>query len=88
MPSTASFSVSSAPKTEPIPTTKLTTPSGKPASTTNSTSSRPTSGISEEGFITTALPAASAGSSFQPGVATGKFQGVISETTPSGSRMI
>ena len=37
------------------------------------------------GLTTTAQPAASAGASFQTTSATGKFQGVIAATTPSGA---
>ena len=39
------------------------------------------------GFHTTALPYASAGAIFQAGIAIGKFQGVMSPTTPMGSRV-
>ena len=38
--------------------------------------------------MTTALPETSAGASFQAGMATGKFHGVISATTPSGWRTV
>ena len=34
------------------------------------------------------LPAASAGPSFQAAMTSGKFHGVISPTTPSGSRTV
>ena len=37
------------------------------------------------GLTTTAQPAASAGASFQTTSATGKFQGVIAATTPTGA---
>ena len=40
------------------------------------------------GFSTTVLPNASAGAAFQSGIASGKFHGVISATTPSGSRSV
>ena len=43
-------------------------------------------GVSEAGFMTAVLPQMSAGKSFQPGMATGKFQGVIKPTTPIGRR--
>ena len=45
-------------------------------------------GVSDAGFSTTQLPATSAGIIFQQGIATGKFQGVMSPATPSGSRML
>ena len=38
------------------------------------------------GLSTTALPACSAGASFQVGIAIGKFHGVISSATPRGTR--
>ena len=44
------------------------------------------SGVSSAGFITTVLPAASAGPIFQLVNISGKFQGTIWPTTPSGSR--
>ncbi len=34
------------------------------------------------------LPAARAGASFQAAIVSGKFQGTISPTTPSGSRKV
>ena len=43
-------------------------------------------GVSEAGFMTTVLPKASAGALFHAGIAIGKFHGVISPNTPSGSR--
>ncbi len=43
-------------------------------------------GASSEGFHTHTLPYASAGASFQAGIASGKFHGVISPTTPRGRR--
>ena len=43
--------------------------------------------MSDAGFITAVLPQMSAGNSFQPGIATGKFHGVMSPTTPTGRRM-
>ncbi len=46
------------------------------------------SGVSSAGFSTSVLPAASAGPIFQEAIASGKFQGVISPTTPSGSRKV
>lgn len=43
-------------------------------------------GTSSAGFHTAALPYASAGASFQAGMAIGKFQGVIAAATTTGSR--
>ena len=44
--------------------------------------------MSSAGFSTTVLPAASAGASFHEAIVSGKFHGVISPTTPSGSRTV
>ena len=44
------------------------------------------SGVSSAGFITTVLPAASAGPIFQLVNISGKFHGTIWPTTPTGSR--
>ena len=44
------------------------------------------SGVSSAGFITTVLPAASAGPIFQLVNISGKFHGTICPTTPTGSR--
>ena len=64
--------------------------------TTASTSGAPTSsrqprtisitvsGVSSEGLISAALPAISAGSASPSERITGKFQGLISPTTPNG----
>ena len=43
-------------------------------------------GASGEAFHTQAFPYASAGASFHAGIASGKFHGVISPTTPRGRR--
>ena len=43
------------------------------------------SGVSSDGLSTTVFPQASAGPSFQLAMRSGKFQGVMSPTTPSGS---
>ena len=44
------------------------------------------SGVISDGFITTVLPAASAGPSFQLVNISGKFHGTIWPTTPMGTR--
>ena len=85
---TSGCSTSRAPTTEPLPTTTLTTPSGIPASSTSSASRSADSGVSSAGFSTTVLPHASAGPSFQLAMLSGKFQGTIRPTTPSGSRNV
>ena len=68
--------------------TTLTTPSGRPASSASRSNSSAVSGVSSAGLSTTVLPAASAGASFHEAIASGKFHGTISPTTPSGSRNV
>ena len=43
--------------------------------------------MSDAGLMTAVLPQMSAGNSFQAGIATGKFQGVMMPTTPMGRRI-
>ncbi len=85
---TSGCSTSRCPHTEPGPATTFTTPSGMPASSAIRSNSSAVSGVSSAGFSTTVFPAASAGPSFQPAIVSGKFQGVIRPTTPSGSRKV
>ncbi len=85
---TSGCSTSRCPHVRPGPTTTLTTPSGSPASSASSAKRSAVSGVSSAGFNTTVLPAASAGAIFQQAIASGKFHGVISPTTPSGSRTV
>jgi len=59
-----------------------------PASSASSPSRMAESGVSSAGFSTTVFPHASAGPSFQLAMLSGKFQGTISQTTPSGSRKV
>ena len=51
----------------------------------SSISTRIEAGVCSAGFITTVLPAASAGASFHVAMSSGKFHGMICPTTPSGS---
>ncbi len=62
------------------------TPLGKPTSRASAATRRLDSGVSSAGFITTVLPAASAGPIFQLVNISGKFHGTICPTTPTGSR--
>ena len=75
-------------RSRPGPTTTFTTPSGRPASAASSAKRSAVSGVSSAGFSTTVLPAASAGPSFHEAIVSGKFHGVISATTPTGSRTV
>ena len=85
---TSGCSTSRRPQTLPGPATTLSTPSGMPASSAIRSSSSAVSGVSSAGLSTTVLPAASAGATFQEAITSGKFQGTISPTTPSGSRKV
>ena len=53
-----------------------------PALAASSAKARRLCGVSSDVFITTALPAASAGANFQAAVIIGKFQGTIAPTMP------
>src|SRR3546814_4815726 len=64
----------------------LTTPAGRPASSSNFTRYRVVSGVSAAGLITTVHPAASAGAILRVAMARGKFQGVMSSAGPSAWR--
>ncbi len=75
---TSAFPVSSAPCTSPR------TPGGS-APAIAAWRRAPESGVTSEGFHTTVFPARSAGASSVSGIESGKFQGVIAATTPSGS---
>lgn len=72
------------PASTPKPLTTLSTPSGS-RSWMSSVHSRMLEGVCSAGLRTTQLPAASAGASFQAAIRSGKFQGMICPTTPSGS---
>src|SRR5665811_414952 len=87
-PLTTGLDVISLPTTEPEPVTKLSTPAGRPASSSALTMLSEVMGAALAGFKTTVLPLISAGASFQEGMATGKFQGVMRPTVPSGSRTV
>ena len=70
----------------PNPGTMLTTPGGKPTSAISSATRRVVSGVSSAGLRTTVFPAARAGPIFQLVNISGKFQGTIWPTTPTGLR--
>ena len=63
----------------------LRTPGGTPASSARCTSASEVSGVSSAGLATTVQPAASAGAILRAIIAAGKFHGVITATTPTGS---
>ena len=72
------------PASRPKPLTTLSTPGGSRSPMT-SISTRMEIGVCSAGFSTTQLPAAIAGASFHTAISSGKFQGMIWPTTPSGS---
>ncbi|MNK70032.1 hypothetical protein D3C87_894430 [compost metagenome] len=79
---------SASPITLPRPITRLNTPAGMPERLMISASAQAQPGTRSAGLSTTQLPKASAGAIFQAGIAMGKFHGVMSPTTPTGSRVI
>src|SRR5690242_18911733 len=88
MPRTRGSRVRRSPTSPLLPTRRFKTPVGKPARSKISTSLAAVRGVIDEGLKTTVSPATSAGAIFQAGIQTGKFQGVIRETTPSGWRSV
>ena len=78
----------SADPVEASPVTTFRTPGGTPASSASSASRRAVSGASGAGLWTTAFPHASAGAIFHEAIVSGKFQGVMTAQTPSGSRIV
>jgi hypothetical protein len=85
---TSGLSTRAPPTSAPDPVTTFTVPGGKPASAMSSTRSVAQCGVSEAGLNTTVLPVTSAGIIFQQGIATGKFHGVMTPTTPIGWRTL
>ena len=79
------FAASALPISAPGPVTMLITPGGTTSSIT-SISFRIDQGVGDAGLSTEQLPAASAGASFQAAISSGKLNGMICPTTPSGSR--
>ena len=86
--STPGWRTSAAPAVSPKPGTTLTTPPGKPTSSMSFAIHSVDRDASSAGLRTTALPAASAGPSFQDAMSAGAFQAEIAPTTPTGSRIV
>ncbi len=63
-------------------------PSGSPASARMSAIARAVSGVCDAGFTIAVFPQASAGAIFHEAITAGKFHGVISTHTPTGSRSV
>jgi hypothetical protein len=85
---TSSCTTSGSPAAGPEPCTMLSTPAGNPISAASSPSIPAVSGVTSEGLATTVLPAASAGATFQVSRYSGRFQGEMVATTPSGGRRV
>src|SRR5258708_35344283 len=66
----------------------LRTPAGTPASTASSPKRSAVREVWLAGFHTTGLPQANAGPSFHDASSSGKFQGTIIPTTPTGPRTV
>ncbi len=77
-------SATSAAPTSPAPGRNCSAPAGTPASCSSSTAAAAISGVSSAGLASTALPAASAAATWPVKIASGKFQGVMQTTGPSG----
>src|ERR1700730_17104983 len=71
----------------PSPGTTFRTPAGNPARSKISASLSPTSDVSSEGLSTKAFPQASANATFFRDSTTGKLNGEMPATTPSGRRI-
>ena len=76
------------PTVPPDPRTMFSTPFGTPARSKMETTALAVAGVRVAGLNTTVFPLISAGAIFQTGIATGKFQGVMQATTPTGSRVV
>ena len=83
------LSVTSAlPTLDPGPGRTDIVPSGNPAAVRISASRSNESGVSDAGFTTIAFPHARAGEIFHVAITRGKFHGVMSAQTPTGSRSV
>src|SRR5215210_4619324 len=76
------------PTTLPRPGTTFRTPGGSPHSFAYSANFRSDNAVFDAGLQTIAFPHASAGAIFHTAIISGKFQGVIAPTTPTGSRSV
>ena len=85
---TSGCSTIAAPTSGPVPVTTLKTPAGSPHSTASRASSSVLAEVNSDGLATTTLPAASAGAMPRAAWLIGAFQGVITPTTPKGSRSV
>ena len=73
---------------DPGPGSTLSAPFGRPHSVRIPAIARAVSGVWDAGLTMAVLPHASAGAIFQLAITAGKFQGVMSTHTPTGSRSV
>src|SRR5690606_8639369 len=85
---TAGCTTIASPTFGPRPCTMFSTPAGNPISAASEPSIVAVIGVTSDGLATTVLPAASAGAIFQVNRYSGRFQGEIVATTPSGWRRV
>jgi hypothetical protein len=85
---TPGWETSGTPVSAGKPVTVFTTPAGKPASANSCTKANVEAEACSDGLMTTVLPAASSGASFQVRSSSGEFHGTIAATTPIGSRRV
>ena len=81
-------SAMAAPTTGPGPGTTWNAPGGSPASARSSANISAVRGVTDAGLRTTVFPRERAGAIFHMAWSSGKFQGVIAPTTPTGSRRV
>ena len=83
----AGLTTSSSPTVLPGPVRKFSTPAGRPASSSASTKYAAVRGVRLAGLSTIVLPPISAGTHLRQITLKGKFQGLITLTTPIGWRI-
>ena len=87
MSATSGWSTSALPTSPPPPVTTLSQPGGRPhSSSSRSASAMAENGVWLAGFSTTGQPAAIAGASLCATRFSGKLNGLIAPTTPTGTR--
>ena len=79
---TSGLSTSVRPTVSPSPGRQISASGGTPASCSSAVSRSAISGVCSAGLSTTALPQASAAAVMPPGIASEKFHGGITATTP------
>src|SRR5215467_8511148 len=85
-PCTPGWPATASPTTGPGPGRKLNTPAGRPAAVMVSASSAQQAEVVGAGTQITTLPAARAGANSSAPIVYGQFHGLITPTTPSGTR--